>query len=220
MKYLFAPNIHRRQNRKKPMTIRNPQQTRERLLQAAFQEIHAHGFQGMRVDEVLRLTGLQKGAFYHHFGSKTKLGYAVLEEQVRPLVESLWLEPLTKIEDPVCDFPLLLDSLDERIPPTMHEHGCPLNNLAQEMASQDEGFQERIAQMFTQWIDAFEVMFEQGKPDGYIRKDVDSRTVARFVVTVLEGCIGMYKVDHAQEQWAACRSQISIYLQTLRPVNN
>ena len=37
---------------------------------------------------------------------------------------------------------------------------APLNNLAQEMASQDEGFQERIAQMFTQWIDAFEVMFD------------------------------------------------------------
>lgn len=199
------------------MTTRNPQQTRERLLQTAFQEIHAHGYQGMRVDEVLRLSGLQKGAFYHHFGSKAELGYAVLEEQIKPLVESIWLEPLVEVEDPVRDLPRLLDNLGERIPVTMREHGCPLNNLAQEMASQDGGFQERIAQMFIHWIDAYETMFEQGKSGGYIRDDIDSQSVARFVISALEGCIGIFKVDHAPEQWAACRSQIAVYLETLRP---
>ena len=53
---------------------RNPEKTRQRLLQAAYEEIHAHGFQGMRVDQVLRKTSLQKGAFYHHFSSKLELG--------------------------------------------------------------------------------------------------------------------------------------------------
>lgn len=199
------------------MTTRNPQQTRERLLQTAFQEIHAHGFQGMRVDEVLRLSGLQKGAFYHHFGSKTELGYAVLEEQIRPLVESVWLKPLADIKDPVRDLPHLLDNLGERIPSIMRQHGCPLNNLAQEMASQDEGFRERIAQLFVHWIDTFEAMFEKGKAGGHIRGEVDSRSIARFVVAVIEGCIGVFKVDHSPEQWMACRSQIAIYLDTLRP---
>lgn len=199
------------------MTTRNPQQTRERLLQTAFQEIHAHGFQGMRVDEVLRLSGLRKGAFYHHFASKTELGYAVLEEQIRPLVESLWLEPLVDVTDPVRDLPRLLDDLGDRVPPAMRQHGCPLNNLAQEMASQDEGFRRRIAQVFAGWIDAFAAVLEGGKAGGYVRDDVDSRTVARFVVAVLEGCIGIFKVEHSAEQWAACRSQLSTYLETLRP---
>lgn len=199
------------------MTTRNPQQTRERLLQSAFQEIHAHGFQGMRVDEVLRRSGLQKGAFYHHFGSKTELGYAVLEEQIKPLVASVWLEPLSEIEDPVQDLPRMLDNLRERLPPSMREHGCPLNNLAQEMATQDDGFRERIARLFDQWIDAFAAVFEQGKRGNYIRNDVDSRAVARFMVAALEGCIGIFKVQHSPEQWAACRSQIAAYLTTLRP---
>ena len=207
-----------RSTRTKPTTPRNPQKTRERLLQTAFQEIHAHGFQGMRVDEVLRLSGLQKGAFYHHFGSKTELGYAVLEEQIKPLVETVWLAPLTEIEDPVRDLPRLLENLGERIPPAMREHGCPLNNLAQEMASQDEEFRQRIAQLFTHWIDTFETLFEQGKSKGHIRDDIDSRMVARFVISVLEGCIGVFKVDQTAEQWTACRSQIAAYLDTLRPI--
>lgn len=199
------------------MAARNPQQTRERLLQTAFQEIHAHGFQGMRVDEVLRLSGLQKGAFYHHFGSKTELGYAVLEEQIKPLVESVWLEPLAEIADPVEDLPRMLDTLGERIPPAMREHGCPLNNLAQEMSTQDAGFRQRIARLIDNWIEAFTTVFEQSKKPGYIRDEIDSRAVSRFVIALLEGCIGIYKVEQSAEQWAACRSQLAAYLTTLRP---
>lgn len=199
------------------MAVRNPQQTRERLLRSAFREIHANGFQGMRVDEVLRLSGLQKGAFYHHFGGKTELGYAVLEEQVKPLVESVWLAPLTEIEDPVRDIPRMLDNLAQRIPPSMREHGCPLNNLAQEMSTLDEGFRERIDRLLGNWIDALSEVFEQGKNSGYIRNDIDSRAVSRFVVAVLEGCIGVYKVERSAQQWMACRSQIAAYLTTLRP---
>jgi len=198
------------------MTTRNPQQTRERLLQYAFQEIHARGFQGMRVDEVLRRSGLQKGAFYHHFDSKMQLGYAVLDEQVWPMVEALWVLPLSQIEDPVRGLPPLLEEIDTRFPGALLEHGCPLNNLAQEMAGQDEGFQWRIAQIFSRWIGAFETLIERGKQGGYIRNEVDSRAAARFLVAAIEGCIGVFKVDHATEQWTACRSQIIVYLNSLR----
>ncbi|HED35819.1 MAG TPA: TetR/AcrR family transcriptional regulator [Gammaproteobacteria bacterium] len=199
------------------MVTRNPQKTRERLLQTAFQEMHAHGFQGMRVDEVLRLSCLQKGAFYHHFDSKTELGYAVLEEQIKPLIESVWLEPLTDIDNPVKDLPRFLDSLGERITPTMREHGCPLNNLAQEMACLDEGFQKRIAKLFSDWIDAFQAMLVKGQQHGYIRENVDCHQVARFLVAVLEGCISLFKVEHSAEQWQACRTQLAAYMTSLQP---
>jgi len=199
------------------MTIRDPQKTRERLLQTAFQEILAHGFQGMRVDEILRASGLQKGAFYHHFNSKAELGYAVLDEQIKPLIERIWLEPLVNIEDPIRDFPLMLDAVGDRIPPVMREHGCPLNNLALEMGSQDEGFRGRVAQLFNQWIDDFQAVFDKGKQSGHVRSDVDSRAVARLVIAALEGCIGLLKIDQSAEHWTACRLQIANYLETLRP---
>lgn len=199
------------------MTVRNPLQTRDRILVTAFHEIHAHGFQGMRVDEVLRQSGLQKGAFYHHFGSKAELGYAVLEEQILPLIQSVWLVPLSESKNPVEDIPRMLDSLDDRITPAMREHGCPLNNLAQEMATQDEGFRIRIAAIFEEWINAFTEVFERGKAQGYINAELDSRAAARFVIAVLEGCIGVFKVDHSPEQWTACRTQLASYFVGLSP---
>lgn len=206
--------------RKELKTIRNPLQTRERLLQTALQEMHAHGFQGMRVDEVIRLSGLQKGAFYHHFGSKSELGYAVLREQIKPLVESVWFTPFLEVKDPIQDIPQLLGTIVERIPASMQKHGCPLNNLAQEMSSQDEVFRQYIAELFGQWIDLLETVFDTGKQNGYVRDDVDSRAVSRFIVAALEGSISVFKVDHSMEQWAACRSQIAAYLSTLKPVDS
>lgn len=195
---------------------RNPQQTRDRLLQTAFQEIHTRGFQGTRVDEVLKRAGLQKGAFYHHFSSKTALGYAVLEEQIAPLLEDIWLTPLEGMEDPVTGLPELWQTLGERIPAAMQTYGCPLNNLAQEMSTQDEGFHDRIENIFALWIDAYTKLFAQAKAKAYIREDIDAEAVARFLVASLEGCIGMAKVGKTEKQWRACLSQLVIYLQTLK----
>lgn len=199
------------------MTTRNPQQTRERLLQTAFAEIHAHGYQGMRVDEVLRHAGLQKGAFYHHFGSKSELGYTVLEEQIAPLLKSIWVDPLEEFDDPVEDIPRMLATLGQGIPPAMREHGCPLNNLAQEMSSQDEGFRLRIQNIFEAWVNAFTALFDKAKLRGQIRQEVNSEQVARFIIAVLEGCIGLFKVEKSPLQWEACLVQISAYLHGLRP---
>ena len=196
---------------------RNPQQTRERLLKAACKEMHIHGFQGMRVDEVLRQAGLQKGAFYHHFSSKTELGYAVLEEQIAPMLTELWIEPVKKMKNPLTELPGLLVTLSERIPPLMHDHGCPLNNLAQEMAAVDEGFRKRVALIFRQWIEAFSDLFVDAQGKGLVRTDVDASDIARFVVAVLEGCIGLFKAEHSPVHWQACQTQLALYLRSLAP---
>ena len=195
---------------------RNPKQTRQKLLQAAYEEIHVHGFQGMRVDEVLRKTGLQKGAFYHHFSNKVELGYAVLEELIKPMLESIWLEPLKDIKNPLVDLPTILSKLAEKMPENIWEHGCPLNNLAQEMASQDKGFQVRTTDLFSNWIQAYTKLFKEGQKNNYVRTDIDAEEIARFLIATLEGCIGIFKTEQSQMQWQACQSQLVIYLRGLQ----
>ncbi|MEE9326759.1 MAG: TetR/AcrR family transcriptional regulator [Cocleimonas sp.] len=195
---------------------RNPEKTRNSLLQSAFEEIHEHGFQGMRVDKVLSKAELQKGAFYHHFSSKLDLGYAVIEEKVTPLMAEIWLNPLKDMKNPLEDLPKIIGSLSERIPAIMKEHGCPLNNLAQEMASQDEGFQKRIAAVFTQWISAYTELLKKAQKNKQMRTDVDAEDVARFVVGLIEGTISVFKAEQSAKQWKASQSQLRFYLQSLK----
>ena len=67
---------------------RNPEQTRQALLEAAFEEIYRVGFQAASLDRILDRAGVTKGALYHHFKNKLELGYAVLEEVVRPTMRA------------------------------------------------------------------------------------------------------------------------------------
>src|SRR6516162_7775131 len=135
--------IHKRKRR-----LRDPKRTRERLLQAAFQEVHRYGFQSAGIDTILAATNVTKGALYYHFESKGALGYAIIEEIVAKLSSDGWLLPLerSKDKDPI-------DALIGVVHAIPHEPkdvkgGCPLVNLAQEMSQLDEQFRKRLQKIF------------------------------------------------------------------------
>ena len=58
---------------------RDPEKTRERILDAAQALILDHGYGSTTVDAVVNRAGITKGAFFHHFGSKADLARALVE---------------------------------------------------------------------------------------------------------------------------------------------
>jgi len=154
-------------------TERNPDVTRKRILDAAFMEVYRKGFQGMRLDEVLKVTGLTKGALYHHFPNKRALGYAVVDEVILPIVDNMWLQPLKKAVDPLQAVIEVIEQLPNMKPPEMIEYGCPLNNLAQEMSPLDEGFRQRLDYIFRLWQDVIKEALERARHQGMIRDTID-----------------------------------------------
>src|SRR5258707_9473070 len=78
---------------------RDPERTRERLLQAAFREVYRYGFQSAGIDTILAATDVTKGALYYHFESKEALGYAIIEEIVAKLTRDRWMLPLQRSKD-------------------------------------------------------------------------------------------------------------------------
>src|SRR5205809_17026 len=56
---------------------RNPERSRERILDAAVEEFAANGFAGARVEAIARRAGLNKQLISHHFGGKEALYRAV-----------------------------------------------------------------------------------------------------------------------------------------------
>src|SRR5450755_4615186 len=87
--------------KRKAARLRDPERTREQLLQAAFREIYRTGFQSASLDTILASTGVTKGALYYHFKNKEALGYAIVEEVIAPDLRIKWLRPLLMPEDPI-----------------------------------------------------------------------------------------------------------------------
>jgi len=75
---------------------KDPDVRREELLDVALDLCRAHGFDGLRVEQVVQAAGVAKGTFYHYFSSK----YAVLEALVQRFGDSLFDELTTASAHP------------------------------------------------------------------------------------------------------------------------
>lgn len=59
--------------------VRDPERSRQRILAAASSEFASKGYDGARIDEIVRRGRINKNLLYYYFGSKEKLFVAVLE---------------------------------------------------------------------------------------------------------------------------------------------
>ncbi len=61
---------------------------KERILRAAAELFAAHGYHGVGVSQLEKAVGLQRGALYHHIGSKESLLYEISVSQLLVMVET------------------------------------------------------------------------------------------------------------------------------------
>ena len=198
------------------MTIRNADATKVKIIQAAFEEIHSHGFQATSMNEIIKRAGITKGALYHHFKSKTELGYAVIDQVIRPMMKERWLDPLSKNENPI---DALIDCMAELIKNTPKQaviKGCPVANLAHEMSGIDEGFRLKLSGVLKAWQAGLSQVFSEGIKKGYVKADVNTDNVACFLVASLEGAIGLAKNSKDENTFNRCGEQLIVYLESLR----
>ena len=66
----------------RPAASRNPERSRERILEAAFREFAAQGLAGARVDRIARRAAINKRMLYHYFGGKEDLFREVLRRKM------------------------------------------------------------------------------------------------------------------------------------------
>lgn len=185
------------------------------LLQNAFAEIHRNGFRAASLDAILKNSGVTKGALYHHFGSKLELGYAVVDEAVRPFVEARW-RPAVEAADPVTAGIAVVKEMLLTRAEMAASLGCPFNNLCQEMSPVDEGFRKRLNDILGDWRNATITGLQRGQANGTVRKDVDPRAAAAFIIAAVEGSIGMAKASRSKEFLQAGLNGLIDYLEHLR----
>lgn len=191
------------------------EKTRMAILEAAFQEVHRVGFQAASLQNILKKTKLTKGALYHHFPNKQALGYALVDEVIRGVVEEHWIQPLKNCDDPIETLKLSILQSGQQMTPEDIALGCPLNNLTQEMAVVDEGFRQRLESIYTDWRAAIAKTLERGKQAGKVKKTINGEQFAIVFIATLEGCIGQAKSAQSMELLYACGQGLMDLLDSL-----
>ncbi len=199
------------------MATKQPRETRQRILDAAFWEVYRNGFQGASIDRILDGTGITKGALFHHFSTKLHLGYAVVEGPVRAWVNDHWIAPLEAPGDAIRSIPEQIRAFLDRSPEEVIHGGCPFANLAQEMSGIDEGFRLRLEAVATDWRAALAGLWRRGQAEGHVKPDLDADDMAAFTLAAILGVLATAKTAKSRDLAGRSTAVFARVLEGLRP---
>ncbi|MDA8382585.1 MAG: TetR/AcrR family transcriptional regulator [Acidiferrobacterales bacterium] len=176
-----------------------PTDTRERILATARNLIYARSYTDVGVAEICERAGVFKGSFYHFFPSKRDLTLAVLDFILAETKERL----LDRAFDPGIP---PLDRLDrlaelaygiqkEWAAPGGRVLGCPVGNLATELATQDEAIRAATARAFARLQRLLRQTLEEAVDSGALPA-VDLDATAQAMVAYFEGVLMLAKTEN------------------------
>lgn len=197
------------------MTLKQPDTTRDVILEAAFEEIYRHGFQAASLNNILAKTQLTKGALYHHFPAKHELGLAVVDEVIQGRLEKSFFQPLRHSPDPIKALRELFQTRAKQRSPEQVTLGCPLNNLMQEMSPLNVEFKTHLNKVLKLWQDTIWDALKRAQKAGQLRKEVDCHAAALFILSAYEGCVSVAKNLQSGKEFQLCIVQLDGYIEGL-----
>jgi TetR/AcrR family transcriptional regulator, transcriptional repressor for nem operon len=160
--------------------------TKERMLIAGLSMLLRHGYNDLGIQAVLNETGVPKGSFYHHFGSKEDFALQVIERYMEEVHKGL---DATLGDQSVAP----LDRVRRFFEATREKYredgylGCMLGGLGQELSGVSPVFQEKIEGCLSTIAARIAECMEQAQAAGDLPPDADARHLANLVVNCWEG---------------------------------
>jgi len=170
----------------------DPEGLRARILDRAAKLFQERGYHSTSMHDLMGETGVSAGALHHHFPSKKSLALAVLANRVAPAVREAWIDPVRKAPALGMGVAEAFGSIIGSVQARRAVLGCPLNNLALELALTDADLRREVESIFTEWRTA--LIERIGGTRGGARLDDSGRTAAaNFVISVYSGAMNMAK---------------------------
>lgn len=165
--------------------------TREKIVAAAERLILSKGYAGTTLEDILEVTRLTKGAFFHHFSGKGELARAVVERYAETdfaLFKS-WSERADRLSDDPLErvfiflklFEEYLDGLGKPFP------GCVFASYTYESRQFGSEVHDYIRDRLRGWVGLYEKKLAaliKARPP---RRPVTARGLAEMIATIVEG---------------------------------
>ncbi|MEV7613854.1 TetR/AcrR family transcriptional regulator [Streptomyces sp. NPDC089799] len=162
------------------------------VIAQAMEAFWTNGYVGTSPADLAAATGVAKGSLYHSFGSKRELFAKALDLYARrcsEFAEESLSRPGTARECIRAYFVLLVDmSLDGPA-----RRGCLAQKTIEELGGRDEEATRAVHRIEQRSIELFTARIEQGRRDGDVGPEVDSRAQALLLQTTLAGLRVMVK---------------------------
>jgi hypothetical protein len=77
-------------------------------------------------------------------------------------------------------------------------------------------FRLHLNRLFQDWVGVMADGLRRGQAAGEVRKNINPDETAFFIISALEGCVGMSKNTQSIAAYRSCLTQLHRYLNTLK----
>ncbi len=187
--------------------------TRDRIVMTAMRLFHQRGYSATGMAEILDVAKANSGSLYHFFKTKEELLLAVLDQyalMLKPVVMEL---AFAVSNDPIERIFSVLAQYREMLKQTGCTLGCPIGNLALELADSKPLVREKISQNFTNWCVAIRRCLDEA--GDRLPPELDRDRLSRFVLTVMEGGIMQARGHRSLQPYDEAVAQLRDYFDRL-----
>jgi TetR/AcrR family transcriptional regulator, transcriptional repressor for nem operon len=181
---------------KKQTNPERSERTRSKIIYEAASLFHHKGYTATGLDELLKNAGVTKGAFYHHFKSKKDVALAVINEVVAEKVRKRMIEPVANSTKPIAAIRKVLSTLRTETPPPDLLTGCPINNLASELALQDKELQRALSKLMIEWEIAWTEALKREPKRHQVK---NPHEFCLYLIALIEGAQSLAKTQQSRK---------------------
>jgi TetR/AcrR family transcriptional repressor of nem operon len=191
--------------------MKNP--TRDRLVEAARTLFWKHGYASTGIAQILKAADAGSGSLYYFFPTKEDLLLAVLEWYQDNLWPAVVQPVFDRVSDPIERIFGILDGYRQGLLATDFHRGCPIGNLALELADSHPAARELLSANFDGWRKAVEQCLAEAS--GRLPASLDREALALFVLTTMEGAVMLARAYRSIEPYDAAVTQLRDYFDRL-----
>jgi TetR/AcrR family transcriptional repressor of nem operon len=192
--------------------------TRDRILDVATEIALDRGFAGASLDDVLRQSGVTKGAFYHYFGSKADLGRAILDRYASAdlaMLDRLWVQAEALSRDPLQQLLLFVGLFANLEELATEDPGCLYATFIYERQLGVDGANEVIEASVRAWRSRFRAKLDEVVAHDPPRVEVDLDALADLVFSTSEGAYVIARATRDPNLVRGQLLQVRTYLELL-----
>lgn len=184
--------------------------TRQRILETAAKLVNINGVNGTSVDDVLNASGTGKSQFYHYFANKEALVKELIDfhASALPAAQEAVLASLSSL----AGINAWLDQIITDYHAGLYANGCPLGNLASELATTSEQLRINLQATFANWESSLSRGLKSLQATGQIRREFDATQMATFCIAAIEGAFLLAKTEKSVAPLKATTEQIKSML--------
>jgi AcrR family transcriptional regulator len=170
------------------------ERTRRLIIEKAAPLFNKNGYAGTSLSDIMKATGLAKGGVYGNFKNKDEIAAMTFEyayNKIKTAIVMRLCNCTGSVEKLVCILQFYRNYITN--PPI--EGGCPLLNTSVEADDSFPFLKTRAKAAQNEMLGSLTQIFQEGKKNGELKKDIQPQREAENMYALIEGGIVMAKIN-------------------------